>query len=123
MVYVNADRNWYVYDATPASANKPRAFMRVERAALDSQFTEDGRLILWTGSSLDTIIPKWGNGEQVPNALVSGTIYSADMLAPTASSASKVKSHRVILRGSQVTFPNEFNWPDGATLSIQRIPR
>ena len=97
--------------------------MQVERAALDSQFTDDGRLILWTGSSLDTIIPKSGLKE-VPKELVNETIYSAETVDPEASSASQVKSgDRVILRGSQVTFPNEFNWPVGATLTVQGIPR
>ncbi|MGA8598564.1 MAG: hypothetical protein WB676_27920 [Bryobacteraceae bacterium] len=122
LVYVNANKNWYVYDASAASPNKPRAFMQVERAALDSQFTEDGRLILWTGSSLDTIIPK-SHLKEVPKELVSGTIYSADEVGPEVSSGSKVKSgDRVILRGTQVTFPENFDWPLGATLTVQVIP-
>jgi hypothetical protein len=123
LVYVEENNNWYVYDASPASPNKPRVFMQIERAALDSQFTEDGRLILWTGSSLDTIIPK-SDRKEVPKALVSGTIYSADTVDPEALSSSEVKrGDRVILRGTQVTFPEKFNWPVGATLTVQGIPR
>lgn len=90
------------------------------RSGVRCEFTPDGTLIGYSDQAIYDLSPR-GNAEMWPSSLNTEIIYSADAVRAPATPGVKA-GDRVILKGINVTLPNEFRWPLGATLQVQSVP-
>jgi hypothetical protein len=82
-------------------------------------FTTSGALIGYDGTNVYDLSPKVG-GNLSPPALATWTIYSAN--TTTAPKDPGIKAgDRVTLKGNNITLPNGFQWPLGATLNLESV--
>lgn len=82
-------------------------------------FAASGALLGYDGRNVYDLSPKAGTNLSPP-VLATWTIYSADSI--TVPDRLEVKSSdRVTLKGKTINFPNSFQWPLGATLSVENM--